>query len=67
MSKQRTVESWAIANAKPGTVFYSNKIDRHLTAIATIHKRKIQTERLTAITAWSETPRAFKITKVTIL
>jgi hypothetical protein len=41
---QYTIESWMMANGKLGEVFYSEKMDRHLTAIATHHKRKIQTD-----------------------
>lgn len=32
---QSTMESWMIANGKTGEYFYSDKMDRHLTAIST--------------------------------
>jgi hypothetical protein len=67
MSKQFTLESWMIANGKTGQVFYSKKIDRHLTAIATHHNRKIKTERLITISIAKETPKAEKLTKITLL
>ena len=65
--KQYTIESWAIANGKTGSHFYSDKMDRHLTAIATHHKRKIKTERLLTVTTGGKTPAAKYITKVTLL
>lgn len=64
---QSTMESWMIANGKKGECFYSNKIDRHLTAISTHHKRKILTERLITITTAKNKPKAECITKVTLL
>jgi len=65
--KQYTMESWMIANGKSGDYFYSDKADRHLTAIATHHKRKITTERFIAVTSQSDNPIAHKITKVTLV
>jgi len=62
-----SMESWAMANAKIGDVFYSDKKDRHLTAIATHHNRKITTERLITVTTSKATPVANTIIKVTIL
>ena len=56
-----------IANGKAGDSFYSDKADRHLTAIATYYKRKITTERFIAVTSQSDNPIAHKITKVTLL
>jgi hypothetical protein len=56
-----------IANGKEGQVFYSEKKDRHLTAIATHHQRKILTERLIAVTTGKEEPVATNLTKVTLL
>lgn len=64
---QSTVESWMIANGKMGNTFYSDKMDRHLTAIATHHKRKILTERLITITTGGKSPKSKYITKVTLL
>lgn len=64
---QYTIESWMIANGKEGESFYSDKIDRHLSAISTHHKRKIMTERLITITTGGKEPTAKYITKVTLL
>lgn len=64
---QFTLESWMIANGKEGEHFYSDKLDRHLTAIATHHLRKIKTERLIIVTTAKSSPVAKYITKVTLL
>jgi hypothetical protein len=64
---ERTLESWMIANGKEGDYFYSDKMDKHLTAIATHHKRKIKTERLITVTTGKPIPIAKNITKVTLL
>lgn len=67
MKNKRTLESWMMANGKCGDIFYSDKKDRHLTAISTYYKRKIITERLVTVTSHKETPSANMITKVTII
>lgn len=64
---QYTLESWMIANGKGGDHFYSEKADKHLTAIASGHGRKIRTERLTVITNKHDIQVAYRITKVTLL
>jgi len=64
---QYTIESWMIANGKAGSHFYSDKMDRHLTAICTHHNRKIITERMIVITAGKKEPISKYITKVTLL
>lgn len=64
---QRTLESWMIARAKKGKHFYSDKTDRHLTAIANHLNRQITTERLITITTGGKSPKAKYITKVTVL
>lgn len=64
---EHTLESWFIANGKEGQVFYSEKKDRHLTAIATYHQRKILTERLITVTTGKLIPIAATLTKVTLL
>jgi hypothetical protein len=61
-----TFESWAIANCKEGNSFYSDKPDKHLTAIATHHGRKIITERQLVVTTAKSKPVAKYITKVTL-
>ncbi len=67
MKKQYTLESWIIANGKEGDIFYSEKMDRHLTAIATHHKRKIITERMVVVTTAKSAPTAKSLTKVTLI
>lgn len=62
-----TLESWMIVNGKKGDIFYSHKMDRHLTAISTHRGRKISTERLLVITSAKSKPSACYITKVTLL
>jgi hypothetical protein len=64
---QSTMESWMIANGKKGEHFYSDKKDRHLTAISAHHKRKITTERLITITTGGKDPQSKYIIKVTLL
>jgi len=66
-NKQSTMESWMIVNGKAGDHFYSDKMDRHITAISTYYKRKIVTERLITITTGGKEPKGKYITKVTIL
>jgi len=66
-TKQSTLEGYMISNGKVGDSFYSEKADRHLTAISTYYKRKIKTERFIAVTSQSDKPVAHKITKVTLL
>lgn len=64
---QSTMESWMIVNGKAGQHFYSDKMDRHLTAIFTYHQRKIVTERLITVTTGGKDPKSKYITKVTLL
>lgn len=66
-NQQYTLESWMIANGKKGDHFYSDKMDRHLTAISTHHGRKIATERLLTVTTAKSNPTASYIVKVTLL
>lgn len=66
MSKQRTLESYMMVNGKSGDSFYSDKQDKHLTAISTYYKRKIITERLITITTGGKKPKARYITKITL-
>jgi hypothetical protein len=67
MKNQSTMESWMIANSKSGQHFYTDKADRHLTALSSYYKRKIVTERLIATTTGGKEPKSKYITKVTIL
>lgn len=64
---QRTMESWMIANGKVGEHFYSDKMDRHLTAIACHLDRKIKTERLITVSPGVDGSWSQYITKVTLL
>jgi hypothetical protein len=64
---QYTLESWMITNGKVGDHFYSDKIDRHLTAIAAHCSRKIKTERMICVTTGGKEPKSNYITKVTLL
>ncbi len=64
---QNTMESWMIAYGKKDECFYSDKKDRHLTALSSYHNRKIVTERLITITTGGKEPKAKYITKVTLL
>ena len=60
-------ERWMIANGKVGEHFYSDKIDRHLTAIACHLDRKIKTERLITVSPGVDGSWSQYITKVTLL
>lgn len=62
-----TMESWMIVNGKAGEHFYSDKMDRHLTALSNHHNRKIVTERLITVTTGGKEPISKYITKVTLL
>lgn len=66
-SGQYTCESWLMANGEKGTIFYSSKRDKSLTAIATYYKRRIKTERIIAVTGSKAIPTATNLTKVTLL
>jgi hypothetical protein len=64
---QTTMESWMIANGKTNEHFYSDKEDRHLTAISNYYQRKIITERLITVTTGGKEPKSKYITKVILL
>ena len=64
MKKPTTLEGFMMIHGKPGDIFYSEKLDRHLTAISTYYKRKIKTERLILIDGHKENPTAKMITRV---
>lgn len=64
---QNTLESWAVANGKKGDCFYSDKPDRHITALATYYKKKVITERLITVTTGGKEPKSKYITKVTLI
>ena len=64
---EKNIESWIIANAKKGTIFFTNKKDNNMTSLATYHKRKIQTERLVTITTKKQNLQAKYLLKVTLI
>jgi hypothetical protein len=64
---EKNIESWIIANAKKGTIFFTNKKDNNMTYLATYHKRKIQTERLVTITTKKQNLQAKYLLKVTLI
>jgi len=66
-NSMENIESWIIANAKKGTIFYTNKKDNNMTSLATYHKRKIQTERLVTITTKKQNLQAKYLLKVTLI
>jgi hypothetical protein len=66
MNKPNTVEALSLLHSKKGTIFYTNKDDKSMTAIAVYYKRKISTERMILVSYSSEI-LAEKLTKVTIL
>ena len=67
MHKFYTMESWMIANGKTGQQFYTEKLDRQITAIAVRLGRKVKTERVVAITSTKVAVPSVKLTKVTLL
>jgi predicted nucleic-acid-binding protein len=67
MKGQSTFESYTLANGNINEVFYTDKQDKTITALANYYKRKVKTERLIVITTGKSNPIAKYITKVTIL
>lgn len=65
--KPNTPEALALISANPLTVFYTEKKDKDITAIASYYKRKIMTERLIIVSGSKDNPVARTLTKVTIL
>lgn len=57
----------SIVNGKIGSVFYTTNEDRYVTSYASIHKKKVKTERLVVVGGTKNKPTATRITKVTIL
>ena len=60
------IESYMLINGKIGDVFYTDKLDKSITALSCYYKRAILTERLITITTGGKTPIAKYITKVTL-
>lgn len=67
VTRPSTLEGWFMMFGTKGQVFYSSKKDKDLQAFSTHYKRKISTERLTAVTTGKEIPTCHSITKVTLL
>ena len=67
VTRPSTLEGWFMMFGKKGQIFYSLKKDKDLQAFATHYKRKISTERLTAVSVKKEIPNCHSITKVTLL
>ena len=66
MSRQKhTLESIAMTTLKEGRWFYSNKEDKHLTAISSHLKVRIKTERVLIVNP--QTAETVKATKVIII
>lgn len=63
----RSIDSYVVANGKSGDFFFSKKDDKGLTAIASAHKRKIQTERVVLISGSMSEPKMETMTKCTLL
>lgn len=66
-NKTQALESLALLNGKPNTVFYTHKKDKDITALASYYLRKVYTERLIVVGGSKDKPKASTLTKVTIL
>ena len=66
-NKPNTPEALALISGNPLTVFYTEKRDKDITAIASYYKRKIMTERIIVVSGSKDKPVAGTLTKVTIL
>lgn len=66
-NKTQALESLALLNGKPLSVFYTHKKDKDITAIASYYSKKVHTERLIVIGGSKDSPKASTLTKVTIL
>jgi hypothetical protein len=68
MMKKPNFERLMIEHGEAGDTFYTEKADKNITSLASIHKRKVRTERIVAVTASNLLePEAKCITKVTLL
>jgi hypothetical protein len=65
LSGARTMEAILLTTLNSGDSFYTDKMDKDMTAIAVYYQAKITTERLYVIDAMKEI--LSKITKVTII
>lgn len=62
----RSIESFMMVNGETGDVFFSNKQDKDITAIASYYERQVRTERVIVVSI-SDDPKAERVTKITIL
>ena len=62
-----SIEGYMLKNGKEGASFYTDKLDKSMTAFAKYYDRKIKTERVIAITGEKTKPIAISLTKVTLL
>ena len=63
----RTHTAFFIINGEIGDVFYTEKMDKDITAIANHYGRKVQTERVTVVEGGTMNPSAKPLTKVILL
>lgn len=63
--KITSAESICLITLKSGSVFYSHKKDKDITAIASYYKRKVKTERVLIVNPQKNTIQ--QITKVILL
>lgn len=66
-NKTQSLEGLALLNGKVMQIFYTNKKDKDITAIASYYSRKVHTERLIVLEGTKDKPKANTITKVTII
>lgn len=59
----RAIESIALQTLKTGQIFYTNKQDKDITAIASYYDKKVKTERVFVLDPQSgETQRIVRVT-----
>lgn len=67
MRNVTTPESLMLVHAKAGSIFYSHKPDKDLTALAGYYNREILTQKRIVLSGTMGVPLAEPIVKVTIL
>ena len=67
MKRVRTLEGFMMRYGKKDDTFFSEKEDRHLTAISNAYKRKIKTERVICVTPDYNDLKVKPVVKVTLL
>lgn len=63
---KKTIESILLSQANKGTTFYTEKDDKHMTALAIYYKRTIKTQRIIAVVD-KDDPTAVRLTRVKII